>query len=267
MRQDRLEERKWAEELTVKKLSEEKRTQAINKLFSSLQEIKSNEEQIISLKQAELDRQAEQYREEFSRLRVLASTGTMINVFIHEIQALIGDMQMMQSHFTALSGYAPADEREFYEKDLVIFDDRIDMINQFGLFRPYIRSRKQAPEMKMWVIKPVVEQVVSPFKWQLRDRGIEWTNSIPETLRTPHMFHSELVSIFQNLLSNSIKAVSGTPDRRIAIVGADTGDNLVIKFLDSGKGIDKERWKEVFKPFVESTQSQMLFRVRELVWA
>lgn len=180
----------------------------------------------------------------------MASTGTLIHIFSHEIQALIEDMQIMQQHFLSVLEKLPKGEQEYYRKDLDTFNNRIEMINEFGQFIGLTIGRESRTGKKRWVLKPILYNVFSPFKWQLENRGIEFRNTIPDALRSPYMYRSEIASIFHNLMSNAIKAVTNMPERRIEVTGGEWGEkSIFIRFLDSGKGLDKNKWEIAFEAF------------------
>jgi len=83
---------------------------------------------------------------------------------------------------------------------------------------------------------------------------------INPTLRTPNMYKSELFSIFLNLITNSVKALKKSPERRIRVAAFETDeDRLIIQFMDSGKGLEKELWDEVFEAFVTYSEPDNRF--------
>ena len=52
--------------------------------------------------------------------------------------------------------------------------------------------------------------------------------------------------VIENLCKNAIDAMSGCGNITVAV--SDTTDKVVVDVSDTGKGIAKARWKEVFKP-------------------
>ncbi len=243
------EEKRQNEEKAIKK-ADEKRKAAVSIALSSIQIVKKAEEEIINLQKAELSRESQRYRQEFSRLRTLASTGTLIFIFTHEIQALIDDMKSLTYRLSQIIQKSSQTDQKKYFTDLKIFNERIEMIKNFRRFLGLSIGQESQAEMKKWIIKPIMDDITSPFEMQLQKRGIEFHNALPDTLCTPLMFRSEIIAIIHNLMSNSIKAVSGETDRRIKIDGSEENDILIIKFLDSGPGLEKNLWEKVFDPFI-----------------
>jgi two-component system CheB/CheR fusion protein len=58
-----------------------------------------------------------------------------------------------------------------------------------------------------------------------------------------------LISIFQNLISNSIKYSSPERICRIDIKAELVNENIILTFKDNGIGIDKSDYKKIFEPF------------------
>ena len=75
------------------------------------------------------------------------------------------------------------------------------------------------------------------------------------------MYRSELVSVLFNLLSNAIKAVKGANDRRMEVTGFEEDDFIHIWYLDSGRGLDKNRWEVVFESFETYSEPDLKFGV------
>ncbi len=60
-------------------------------------------------------------------------------------------------------------------------------------------------------------------------------------------------------MSNAFQAVKGEQDRRIEVRGFRDNGIVHIWFLDSGKGLDKKVWKEVFEPFETYSEPDLKF--------
>lgn len=255
----KIEDERRNQEIEAIKKAEEKRELASAAAVTSFETYKKVEEENISIQKAELTREADKYRQEFSRLRVLASTGTLIFIFTHEIQALIDDMKLLAHRLTEIIQKSPLPEQQKYLETLKIFDERIEMIKDFRHFLGLSIGQESLSEMKKWLIKPIIDEIESPFKLQLRDRGIQFTNSIPEMIRTPSMYKSELIAIIHNLLSNSIKAVTNTNDRRIEVTAFEINEVLIIRVLDSGRGLKNELWDKVFEPFISYSEPDLVY--------
>ena len=209
------------------------------------------------IKDLELKRKEETYSKELSLLRVLASTGTMILIFEHELQALIEDMEEMINSTMLLLKRLPDAEQSDYKYALDSFNNRTEMIKELGKFLGLTMGKESRLDRRGWVLHPMVESVFRPFRLYLQEFGIGYENTIPDNLRTPKMFRSEIVSVLHNLMSNATKAVKGQHERHIEVTGFEDDGRVHIRFLDSGKGLNENRWTKVFEPFESDSEPDL----------
>ena len=226
-----------------------------------LEDLRKTEEELKKLTDDEFKRKEEKYEREFLQLRVLASTGTSVLILNHELQALVDAMEEMNDSFLSIINKMPYNERLVHKDIQKSFSDRIEMVKEFGSFVGLTIGGESRLEKKEWVICPIVKSVFRPFKWYLHKFGIDPRITVPVNLRTGKMYRSELVSVLFNLLSNSIKAIKGTNDRRIEVTGFEEDNFIHIWHLDSGRGLDKKRWEVVFDPFETYSEPDLKFGV------
>ena len=209
--------------------------------------------------QEEFRLRKEKFEKEYLLLRVLASTGTLILIFDHEMQALVDDMEEMLSTATPLRDKMPPNEQEGFQIVLDSFSKRTEMVKDLGEFLGLVMGVESRTEKRSWVLYPIIEQVFRPFNRYLRDSGISYTNTVPNNLTSPRMYRAELVSVLHNLMSNAVKAVRGQHTRRIEVTGAHANNTVIIKFLDTGKGLAENRWELVFEPFESDSEPDIKF--------
>ena len=243
------------------KAEEEKR-----KSEAKLKEIREMEIQKEEKRRKILEKQIQKKQQkielELSQLRVLASTGTQVLMLEHELQALIEDMEVMIDNYKLLLQKIPEKDRLIYEEDLDSFVNRIEMIKEFGNFLGLTISNESRLEKKDWVLRPVLEKVQKPFKWYFTTNDISFDMaSIPDDLKTPKMYRSELVSVIYNVLANALKATKGRNERRIKVVAYEKENKIFIDFLDSGVGLDEDKWDIVFEPFISDSEPDLRFGV------
>jgi signal transduction histidine kinase len=254
----REEEERQKEREARKREEEEKRKVEEERLAAEEKRRKAEEEER-RIEKEKLRKEKEKIELEKSQLRVLASTGTLVLILEHEMQGLINDMEAMIHNFSSIIQSLPETKKGIYQKDLESFSNRTEMVQEFGKFLGLTVVGKSKLEKKEWVLYPIVEKVYKPFKWYFKNKGINFDNDVPDYIRMPSMYGSELVSILHNLMSNSLKAVKGTQDRRIKITAFEDEATLNIHFLDSGRGLAEEYWEEVFQPFVSYSEPDMRF--------
>jgi signal transduction histidine kinase len=218
----------------------------------------------ISLAQKRIQEAAEKFREgaevrerlmtEGTMLRVLASVGTQMSAFVHEINSLLGtatavevaidrvirEAQLPQESRRKLSGIALAvselrrsvERQASYLTDVVAADARRR------------RSRQRLAER----FDAAVKLVQTPAD----RKGITIQNNIPDDLRSPPMFPAEVTVVFSNLLTNAVKA-AGKNGRVRATGRASADGRTMIRIENTGKAVNPEKGERWFRPFESTT--------------
>ena len=199
---------------------------------------------------------AEELISEHTLLYVLASVGTQMAAFVHEINSLIGSAQTLEHvlnelhkeddlsldmrHRLGRTLSATTELKRGLERQASYFTDVVTLDARRRRSRQSLRERFEAATR-------LVER-------QAERRGINIDNKIPVELRSPPMFPSELIAVFANLLTNAVKAAG--PNGHV-LASASTVDNQVrICVQNTGVSVelyDAERW---FKAF-QSTTSEL----------
>jgi len=243
----------------VRARTEGQRAAADDEARKAYTESRRAEEAQRKAEEEEINRGKERLQKEYLLLRVLASTGTLILIFEHELQALIEDMEEMLTTASVLLKHMPQAQREDFNSILDSFSNRTEMVKELGEFLGLTMGAQSRTEKRDWTISPIVESVFRPFKWYLKDMGITYRNTVPKELRTPRMYRSELASVLHNLMTNALKAVKGEHKRQIEVTGFMENGIVHIQFLDSGKGLQSYRWESVFEPFESDSEPDIKF--------
>jgi signal transduction histidine kinase len=252
-----LEENRLKEdEVQLTREVDKKQIEVLSTKGENIEERKKAEQLILDTQIAEFEREQKIKREEQVLYRVLASTGTSLFIFFHEIQTLLTDMVVMNENFADLLNKVEKETQQEYQENYERFNNRIEMIDEFGEFLGLTIGKESRSEMKKWHLLELVGQAFAPFNWDMKEKGIEYTLNIPEIIRTPMIYRSEMFAIILNFLTNSIKALKKSSDRRIEVRATETeNEELIIHFLDSGKGLDPERREIVFEPFITDSEA------------
>lgn len=190
---------------------------------------------------------------ELELLRVLASLGTSIAVFSHELKAF------MNASAGALMDVEDALDLE----DLAIVRTNVnqlrDALGKLDDLGEYIssyvsdsRRRERAPQP----LFALISDFVTSFERTVNKRGIKFEHEvIPETLRTVPMSRSQLQAVLFNLLTNAIKAMDteGQQQRRIRITAHQVESRVILRFEDTGTGVPSELKDRIFDPFVTAS--------------
>ncbi|MEW6663808.1 MAG: ATP-binding protein [Thermodesulfobacteriota bacterium] len=245
----------------VRERAEGQRAAANDEAQKALNESRKAEEAQRKAEEDELNRKRDKWQKEYLLLRVLASTGTLILIFEHELQALIDDMEEMLSTSSELLTKMPQAQQEGFKTVLDSFSTRTEMVKDLGEFLGLTMGAQSRTERREWVVRPIVDSVFRPFTYYLGKIGITYRNTVPNELRTPPMYRAELVSALHNLMTNAVKAVRGGHKRDIEVTGSVVNGTVHILFLDSGKGLDRQRWEIVFEPFESDSEPDIKFGV------
>jgi len=104
------------------------------------------------------------------------------------------------------------------------------------------------PKLDEQSLKPVIENISEYMRRRLPQGGktVELSIDIPEELKAP--LNAELFEwVIENLLKNAIDATL-FEQGKIDISAKKMDGNVLIDVSDSGKGIDRRQWKNVFRP-------------------
>ena len=191
---------------------------------------------------------------EVAMLRVLASVGTQMAAFIHELNSLLGAAEGIQKSLERVRGDVSlpkhlrqelsalaknlSDLRRSLERHASYL---VDVVTPDARRRRTRQSLADRFEAALRLIADAAEK-----------KHITITNNLSPDIKSPPMFPAELTTVFSNLLTNAVKAtedggairVTGKmlSDRRTRVMIENTGSAVRLK--------DGERW---FRPFESTT--------------
>ena len=245
---------KVQEALLLASKGEERKARAqLEKNFRDLRRTAKRADEVDRERQSDLVNEVE-------LLRVLASLGTSIAVFSHEVRGALNVAASSLAQIEEAATEAGAARRDiegsvaYASKDMARLQE---LANYIDLFISHGR-RRQRTKLALY---EVVESFVSAFQEMLSGHGVEidW-DVTPGNLRTRPMNRAELESILFNFLTNSIKALGEqggrTEARRIRIGVERRGRTISLNFEDNGRGIDPSIKARIFDPFVTASFSR-----------
>jgi signal transduction histidine kinase len=190
--------------------------------------------------------------DEVELLRVLASLGTSIAVFSHEVRsALTASSAALQA--------LVASDRKASAKSLKRAHRAVEELQDLA---GYIDAYVSASQRRLREPQPMA-RLIEEFTENLSQnlaRNIAFTTKVtPRSLRTAPMARSELEAVLINLLTNAVKAMDGEdhPERCISISAQGRNGDVRLRFQDTGAGIDPKIRHEIFDAFVTDTRSQI----------
>ena len=200
---------------------------------------------------------AEEAASEQTQLRVLASLGTQIGAFVHEVNGILGQARTVREMVESL-----ANSSQFSARVVADLRDvksaQSEVINALERQAVYLsdsigadarRRRSRQVVTKRW------ETAVRLLGGAAKRRDVSLVNLMPPDLRTPLMFAAEVNVILTNLLSNAIKAASVRSSSRpsIQIDGSDEGGHFIVTMQNTGVSVDLSDSEKWFQPFRTTT--------------
>jgi len=183
---------------------------------------------------------------ELAVLRAVGSTGPLMFAFAHEVKGVIGLLDTNAGQLEHIASHPSKGGRAALvalAKSLRDASYRfVQLAKLFGIFTSAQKlTKRKVP------VKAAVTQVVEGFGFILDEFKIVVSVDLDEALKTSSIIEAEFFSIIVNLLSNAIKASIAGRSSEIKISGERNGV-LLVRVLDKGVGLSKERWEDVFEP-------------------
>lgn len=197
---------------------------------------------------------AEEVIGEHALMRVVASVGTQMAAFVHEVNTLLGSARTIEaamgdvlsegslsrSHRKKLTATltAVADLRRGLERQASYLTD---------ILTPDARRRRSRQR-----IAERFDAAGSLVAQQAERRGIRIINEIDPTMRTPPMFAAEITAVFANLLTNAIKAAGGGGVVR-ATARPDSEGGVRVRLENTGVAVELSHAERWFRPYESTT--------------
>ncbi len=190
----------------------------------------------------------EELLNELELLRVLASLGTSIAVFSHEVRSAL---TASAAALSALDGTNASSTR--LRRAQTAVDELQDLAGYIDAYVSASQRRVREPQP----LANIIDDFTARLSRNLA-RSVKFVTEVrPPALRTAPMARSEIDAILINLLTNAIKAMDaeGHPERRVGLFAQGEADDVVVRFQDTGSGIDPRIREEIFEPFITDTRS------------
>ncbi len=163
---------------------------------------------------------------------------------IHDLKS---PLQSLKSFHTLLYERTESsfcdEEKYYYERIVANLDNIENIINDILVLFRLGHETEEGTECNL---NDIVDKILESLAGSLEEQKIR-VNKKP--LPVIRYSRSGITHIFQNLVSNAIKALSGEPEPTIVIDCEESADEIKIKVQDNGVGIDEEELKLIFRPF------------------
>ncbi len=193
---------------------------------------------------------------ERSLLHVLASVGTQMAAFVHELNALLGAAQTIEYALERLlkAGGLSREQQRSLRLILTVTVDLKRGLERQAAYLIDIETPDARRRRSRLRLSERFNAAIRLVQHQAERRGIKIDNRIPSELRSLPMFSAELTAVFANLLTNAVKAAG--EDGHI-LASASSGDDQVrIRIQNTGTAVQLDEAEQWFKPF-QSTTSEV----------
>jgi signal transduction histidine kinase len=190
---------------------------------------------------------------EGAMLRVLASVGTQMAAFVHEINGLLESAISLESAIAKIREDAAVSEairKQIAPIQSAIGDLRRSVERQalylMDVVSPDARRRRSRQSLaeRFDAGKRIVE-------FAAQRKGIKIINDIPPDLKSPAMFPAELTLVFSNLLTNAVKAAGHKG--KIRALARLEGEDTILRVENTGATVNPAKGERWFKPFESTT--------------
>lgn len=202
---------------------------------------------------AEIRELSEDFGAEAVRWRVLASLGTELAAFVHEMNAIGDDVRSLIADLDdALEHVKVRAVRQALQrarKSAMEIADRIRRNAAYLIDSTSFEGRRRRSRQPL---RGRLDTVMPFFERRLQQRRIRFENAVDAELRTPAMFPSELSGIFINLLSNAVKFTD--EGGRIRVTASTRDGAMAVTMENTGSRVDLGTADRLFEAFRSTTE-------------
>lgn len=196
---------------------------------------------------------------ELQHLRLVAATSSLFLVFQHEVRALLTslgqfDMRLknLAKRINDAAGHEDISEmRKYFDSTKENFNNLLEMTSLLSIDARRDTSKRLDISIRAKRAADCFRLICDNYDLNIDISGIS------RALKVGPMLEAELLSIFMNALSNSIKSVIAAGKKEIAIRAIPLTDGRVkINILDNGLGVGDES-EDLFMPFIADPKGQL----------
>ncbi len=191
---------------------------------------------------------------EGSILRVLASVGTQMAAFVHEIKGLLAAAEAIEASLNRMrkNQSLTSEARQTLAQLHSAVGDLRRAVERQASFLTDVTSPDARRRRSRQAVATRFESAKRLVLRAAERRGVQLENLIPPDLKSPPMFPAELTVVFTNLLSNAIKN-AGEPGR-VRATGKNARDGgFVFRIENTGTAVELNEAERWFKPFESTT--------------
>ena len=196
---------------------------------------------------------AKSANEEATMLRILASVGSQMSAFVHEINAALG---MAEGVEKAIERLVEKETSSLLRRDLNrTLKSITDLRRQLERQASYLVDINSPDARRRRSRTLISDRFSSAVRLLIRvaeQRDVTIKEEIPVDIKSPPMFPAELTSVFTNLLTNAIKAAGKGGKIRASGKAIESG-GAIVRVENTGIRVDVEEGERWFRAFESTT--------------
>ena len=177
-----------------------------------------------------------------AKLAVLGQLAAGINHELNQPLAAIRAYAENARRFLALSRLNQTDAN--LEQIIELTHRMADISAQLRQF-----SRKSSERQENIAVQSCIEYALRLFHSRLRDSQVKVEQQLPVATLWVKGDLVRLEQVIVNLISNALQAMTETPDPHLRVAVEADKDNVHIRIIDNGPGIDSAHFTQIFAPF------------------
>lgn len=197
---------------------------------------------------------ARDIKDQQALIGVLASLGTQMSAFVHEVEGLVALSANIES---ALRNAVDTVPDSVHRKILLRIASSVEELRRvLERQAAYLTDVSTSDARRRRTRQSLRERFAGAtvlFEHHAIKRNIQIINDISEDLTSPPMFKSEVTAVFSNLLSNAIKAIGEGGKIRATAVAQDAEPRIVVRVENTGVSVSPEEGEQWFRPFASTT--------------
>ncbi len=197
----------------------------------------------------QVEEELEEHISEVAILRLLASAGTMLVLMNHQLQALTGAVSQTEHDLIRLRPEIHDEAIDAYNDIIKQISEWHDMVKSQVSQLGFLLSADSRERKRRLALHEIVDTVSKSMAFYMNTYNVIFENNVPAGFRTPPLYQAEMYAILLNIFSNALKAVHGQHERRLAVEAERDKDVMILRMLDTGRGLPVSKRKKVFQPF------------------
>ena len=251
----RLDERE-REKPKEKQKRKERATSAQQNFLLEIDRIDTDRRDPISKAARELEdaRTSEQelLRDELTLYKTLASVGTAVSVFAHEIEGPATDLTVSVAAIERRTRQALAARyQSVVGKQIDAVKRSAELVSRFATL-PLSMLKRSKRHRTVLDINKVVRDTLTLLDPYLKDARIETVQQLSDDAGQVHTSVAAIEAILSNLITNSVKGFkrpdAGLVKRRLIVRTEMVGNDVLISVLDNGPGISATLGESIWLP-------------------